>query len=288
MGGLNTSGANNPNDYNLGRGKVYIAALTSGDTGDEGWRDLGNATEFNVNVETETLEHLNSQSGLKVVDKEVVLSQKMNLALTIDQLNFQNLAMFMSGTSHEAAFTNPTVAGVTERTLISSAPDYSATGGRWYDLRNAAGVRCYDIATANLTLNSDTAGDDNTLVEGTDYDVDEKWGRVFIRPGTTLVDAGDDVTFTLAADAGAVSVNEVRGLTQTSVIVALKFVGSNPANNDEEVEIQFHQVSLKPDGDLGLISDDWTTMSFTAKAESNTVLGGTNSPYVTARSHANA
>lgn len=288
MGGLNTTGANNTNDYSLGRGKLYAAVLSNGVPDDNGWRDLGNCTEFNVSQEVETLEHLNSQAGLKTVDKEVVLSQKMNLAFSLDQINFQNMALFFSGDSVDDAITNPAVAGVADVALIASAPDYSAIGGRWYDLKSSAGVRIYDIDKTKLSLASDTAGADNALVEGTDYDVDEKWGRVFIRPGTTLVDPGDDVEFTLTADAAAVAPDEVRGLTQTSVIVALKFIAANPASNDAETEFQFHQVSLKPEGDFSLIGDDWTTMGFTAKAESNPTLGGSTSPYVTARTHVNA
>lgn len=288
MAGLNTTGLAAPGDYNLGRGKLYLASLSSGVPDDGGWRDLGNCTEFNVSVEVETLEHQSSREGLKVVDKEVTLSQKMNLSFTLDEINYQNLALFFSGEAEAAAITNPAVAGVTSTTLVTSALDYSAVGGRWYDLKTAAGVRCYDIATANLSLNSDTAGLNNVLVENTDYTVDEKMGRVFILSGTTLVDPGDDIKFVLAADAGAVAPSEVRGLTQTNIIAALKFISENPANNDQQSEVQFHQVQLKPEGDFALIGDEWTQMSFTAVAEANTTLGGAGSPYVTVRTHANA
>ena len=87
---------------------------------------------------------------------------------------------------------------------------------------------------------------------------------------------------TLAADAGAVSYDEVRALTQTNVIAALKFIGENPANNDAQVEYQFHQVSLKADGDLSAIGDEFSVMGFTAVAETNTTLDP-NSPTLTIR-----
>ena len=287
MAGLNTTGAANTADYNLGRGKLYLADLTSGLPGDAGWRDLGNCPEFNINVEVETLEHLSSRSGLKTTDKEVIISQKVNLSFQLDEINFQNMALFFSGASADEAITNPAIAGVAERELIASCPDYAAVGGRWYELKDASGVRCYDIDATKLTMNSDTGGADNLLVEGTDYDVDEELGMVFIKSTATLVDAGDDITFALAADAGAVNPDEVKALTQTNVTAALKFVAINPANNDVKVEYQFHQVQLKADGDFALIGDEFTTMGFTAVAESNETADA-DSPTLTIRTHANA
>lgn len=287
MPGLNVTGQANTDDYSLGRGRLYLADLTSGLPGDSGWRDLGNCPEFNCNLEVETLEHQSSRQGLKVTDKQVVISQTLNISFSLDEINFQNLALFFSGTSAAAALTNPTIAGVAETTLVTTAPDYTAVGGRWYDLTNAAGtVRAYDIATANLTLNSDTGGDDNVLVENTDYILDEKLGRVFLIGGGSI-DPGDDITFTLSADAGAVNPDEVKALTQTNVVAALKFVAENPANNDAVTEYQFHQVTLKAEGDFALIGDEFTTMGFTAVAESNTTADA-DSPTLTIRTHANA
>ena len=69
---------------------------------------------------------------------------------------------------------------------------------------------------------------------------------------------------------------------------ALKFISENPAAGDHQYEFQFHQVSLKAEGDFGLISDEFTTMGFTAIAERNETAGGTASPTLTVRTHANA
>lgn len=284
---LNTTGQAKTEDYNLGRGTVYVAELTSGLPGDAGWRDLGNCPEFNISVDVETLKHESSRAGLRITDKEVVTKQEINVSFTLDELNFQNLALFFSGTASAAALTNPAVAGITERTFVTSCPDYAAVGGRWYDIESAAGVRAYDISAANLTLNSDTGGADNTLVEGTDYTVDEKMGRVFILSTATLVDAGDDLTYTLAADAGAVAPDEVKALTQTNARVALKFISENPANGDKQTEYDFHQIQLKPDGEFPLVGDEWTTVGFTGTAETNTTRDP-DSPTLTIRTHANA
>jgi hypothetical protein len=78
-------------------------------------------------------------------------------------------------------------------------------------------------------------------------------------------------------------VDQVRALTQTNVLGALKYIGENPANNDEEVEVQVHQVSLKPEGDMSLIGDEFSTMGFTGTSESNAVPDA-NSPFITVSS----
>lgn len=283
-GGLNTTGLPNTADYNLGRGIIYVATLVNGLPDDAGWRDLGNAPEFSVSNEVETLEHQSSRQGLKITDKEVTISQKINLAFSLDEINFQNLALLFSGGAFTEPTINPAIAGFGPIDQTAAV-----TLGRHYDLTSLAsqaGVRAYDIQAANLTLN-ETSGAPVLLVEGTDYTVDEKNGRVFILSTAVNIAAGEPFSATLAADAGAEDVDEVRALTQTTVTVALKFISENPANNDEQTEYKFHQVGLKAEGDFSLIGDEFTTMGFTAVAESQP-LADADSPVLTIRRHLNS
>ena len=289
MAGPNTTGLPRTEDYNLGRGIVYFATLGS-DGKPDAYRDMGNAPEFNVSIEVETLEHQSSRQGLKVTDKEVIISQKVNLSLVLDEINHENLALLLSG--EKGTHTNVAVAGFTEYEMVVG--DESATTelalGRWYDIVNSAGERAYDvdgtklsIATTNLTP--------VPLVEGTDYTLDAAMGRIFILSTSTVAATAiagfEGLDVTLTADAGALGVNEVRALTTTSVSGALKFIAENPANNDVQTEFQFHQVSLKADGDFSLIGDEFSTMNFTGVAESN-VLADADSPTLTIRNTASA
>lgn len=283
MAGLNTTGGANTSDYNLGRGKVYFAPLTNGIPG--AYRDLGNSPEFNVQVESETLQHFSSREGTRTVDKEVVISQSVGVTFQLDEVNFQNLALFFSGKAEANALVNPAVAGVAN-IQITAAVEL----GRWYDLTSqngGAGTRLYDIASANISLVGDPGGSATPLVEGTDYTLDLAFGRVFFLSTAVNVSAGDEVEFTAAADAGAVAPDEVKALTQTNVVGALKFVSENPADNDKQTEYQFHQVSLKADGDFALIGDEFTTMGFTATAERNET-ADPDSPTLTIRTHSAA
>jgi hypothetical protein len=260
--GLNTTGQPNTGDYVLGRGIVYLASLASNDKPDAGgWRDVGNATEFTVTVESETLEHTSSRAGLQVVDKEVILSQSMSLSFTLDEINFQNLALFLSGET--ASHTNAAVAGWSDVELSDSV-----VLGRWYDLVNASGERAYDIKSANLTVVE--AGTPTNLVLGTDYLLDAVMGRIFILSTATNIDAGETLECTYTADATAKTVDEVRGLTQGNVLAAVKFIGENPANQNRKREFHFHKVTLSSDGDFALIGDEYSTMAFNGSVEDAT------------------
>lgn len=275
----NLTGLATPGDYILGRGKVYAALLTSGVPAETGWRDLGNAPEFTVNIETETLEHQSSREGLQTVDKEVTLSIKMNLAFTLDEFNDENVALFMQGET--ASHTNVAVAGFSEYEMISAV-----TLGRWYDIVNSSGERAYDIDTADLDVDNGT--DDTDLVEGVDYDLDLKMGRIFLRSGATAIEAGEALDVALAADAGAAATaDEVRGLTAGSVQVAIKFIAENPASSNKQREYQFHTVTLQSEGDVALIGQEFATMGFSGAVESNTVADA-DAPYVRIRDHVNS
>lgn len=277
MPGVNTTGIPNTNDYNLGRGIVYFAALDSGGL-PLGFRDLGNAPEFNISFETETLEHQSSRQGLKVTDKEVVISQKCKLSLTLDEINFDNLAIGMSGTALNDQDINLYKVGVTDAVIVSAA---NYVQNRWYDLRDpTTGKRAFNITNVAHVVVKHNAGI-TTLTQGTDYTLDAKMGRIFVN----IASVTTSLTFTLTLNAGAVPIDVVRALVTSSLSGALKFIASNPADGDKYTEYLFHKVSLKPQGDLALIGDDWSKMQLEGVAESNTAADSA-SPICTIRTFA--
>lgn len=265
MAGPNLTGAPKTTDYLLGRGRLYAAELDANNK-PKAYRDLGNCPEFALAMESETLQHLSSRGGLKTVDKEVTIRQSGTTTFRLDELSHDNMALFLSGDM--STHTNSAIAGWTVFAMVAASAGL-LEGGRWYDLQNSTNVRAYDIDSSKLTI-ADTT--DVAFVKDTDYTLDATWGRIFLIPTSAkviaAVAADRGLKATLTADATAKVVEQVKGLTQTNKIVALKFISVNPANNDEETEFEFHKVTLKADGDLGLISDDFTTAGFTGAAES--------------------
>lgn len=278
MAGPNTTGKPKTQDYNLGRGILYLSFLDANGKA-QSWRDLGNAPDFKVSIDTSTLDHTSSRVGLKSVDKSVVLSQDAKISCSLDELNDENLALFFAGT--EVAFTNVAIAGFAAFAMILNA---NLVLNSWYDIVNSSGNRAYDITNGDLTV-TDSTGTPVVMVEGTDFEVDAGMGRIFIKNSAKMITAlsgAKDIKVTLAAKAGAGVVTEVRGLTQASIVCALKFISENPAANNGQVEWEFHQLTLKATGDFSLIGDDWTVMQLEGAAEKNTQ-GYANSPTLTIR-----
>lgn len=279
MPGANTAGTPNTRDYMLGRGIIYASLLTAAGL-PIAYRDLGNAPDFSISTEGEALDHEASRTGLKQVDKTVTLRQKIGVKFSLDEFNHENLADFFSG--EKATHTNVAIAGFTVYVMV---PDGSLQLGRWYDIKNAAGERAYDVQSGDLTVTTNE-GTPVAMVLNTDYTLDSTMGRIFILSTSTVaataIGLSKGLKVTLVANAAGNVVSEVRALTEPSIRVALKFISDNPADDGKRQEFQFHSCSLTASGELGMISDEWGKMEFSGVAERNTAADA-DSPTLTIR-----
>lgn len=267
MPGLNTTGAPNTRDLTLGRGIVRFATLTAAGLPDaNGFRDLGNAPEFALNITVEDLRHQSSRTQLKQTDKRFVISQEIGISFTLDEINFQNLSDFFSGTTE--TFDNPhdTTWLNHEDALVSSA----VVLGNWYQLKDDTGVRVYDLGAAAVvaTFEEDPAGTPTVLVLGTDYELDLEMGLVRFLP--TAVDVADGQVVGWIISTGASTpqdLDQINALIRAEVVGALMFVQINAGDSGNKTEYLFHKVSLSADGDLAMIGDEVVTLAFTGVAE---------------------
>ncbi len=222
----------NTRDYTLGRGKLYFNGESQIGT-NKGFRDLGNTPELTVKFESETKEHQNFLSGLKVIDQELLLSQKMTLSFTLDELNLNNMALFFLGSidsfatlgisTYNASAMASNSVGVVDASLynvyLTNINLYV-----WYDLalQLTSGlaslvVRAYDfeagqIASGNVRkhpTDRNTVGSGGTvLTERTsanpsgDFELDRKMGRIRFFPGAggiTVTAPNNDILIYWAA-----------------------------------------------------------------------------------------
>ncbi len=271
MRGFNTTGSPNTRDYDLGRGIIYAAKLNAAGLPDtDGFRDLGNAPEFNVNISTEDLRHKSSRNSLAFTDARCVISQEVALSWILDESNFQNVGDFLSGSSE--TYTNPH-----NLTFAATAATVSTAvkRGNWYALVNDTGERVYNLDAAGLVYDVvlDPAGVATSLVEGTDYEVDRQMGLMRIL--TTSATANDGDTIGWAITTGATvqqNLDQVNVSDQSSVSLAILFVGSNACDNGQKVEAYFHKVSVSADGDMSLIGEEITQLPFNGLAQVNSAI----------------
>ena len=268
MPGINADGVPNVENYHLGGGKLLISELDS--SGLPGaYRHLGNTSELTSSVESEVLDHYSALGTLRVKDASVVTQVTSNLSFVLDEVgDFDNLALFFSGSAE--VYTNPAIAGVADAVLIA---DGAVVVNRWYPLFTGASKSApafSPTATNDLTLSS-TNGTPVVLVEDTDYEVDNVSGTIFLKSTAAtlqIITDSDGVTFTLTADALAPTVDRVTMLSANQKIVALRFVGEN-AQDNEQVIYDFWRVVLSANGDMPLISEDWSGMPMQGNAEKN-------------------
>lgn len=258
----NTTGITNPQDYLLGRGKLYYCELLSTDLPDEdgdGWVDVGNVPEFSVTSETNILDHFSSQSGLRSRDKRIVIDQAFNLSFQAEEFNEENALLWLFSTP--AAATNGTIAGFVERTIITNVKK-----GRNYPIVDASGNRCTGFRASDLTLEK-SGSPDTALTLNTDYTVDTQAGLVHILTTGAVLADGDEVDGTLVAYGSGEATRFVPLQNRTVVDVAMEFIGSNPDTGGKFI-LHLNKVSLSPDASLNLITaSEMARMSFRGACE---------------------
>ena len=86
------------NQYVFGRGRIFIGVY-SGDANRADRRFIGNCPGFTLSVESEKFEHFSSTAGIQTKDLTVTKSVNFNAQVTCDDIQAENLALFLGGTS---------------------------------------------------------------------------------------------------------------------------------------------------------------------------------------------
>lgn len=245
------SSTSDKKNYVLGRGKLYFDPFAPGTKNKTGERYFGNTTEFNLNVESEALDHFNSDEGVRTKDDSVILELTRTGALTTDNINEENAALFVLGEVSDVA---QTADPVVSEDLGTPLPD------RFYQLgataSNPQGVR--GVTAVSITI--DPNGTATAAVEGTDYTLDAELGRIYILEGGAF-----DGTKAASADYTPEANSRKRVTTNASASVegALRFVAFNAKGKQKDVYIPY--VTLRPTGDWSLKGDDWQNMGFSVE-----------------------
>ncbi len=84
--------------YTLGKGILYIDEWSGTTPPASVTTDVGNCTEFTVEVTQEKLEHFSSRANVKTKDKIVILEVGYTLAFNLDEISIRNLQKFLLAT----------------------------------------------------------------------------------------------------------------------------------------------------------------------------------------------
>ena len=235
-------------NYTLGRGELYFDKFAVNTKNKTGERYLGNTPELNRTTESEDLPHFNSDRGVRVKDKSVLLEKTDSGTFVADEINNENVALwFLADVSVRA---QAAVASVVQNIAANRLKP-----GTYIQLgesqANPTGAR--NVTVASVT--SDPVG--TTFVALTDYTVDLELGRLYIVPGGAI-DGTDPLIVTYATAAS--SREQIIVGDGTTIEGAMRFISYNPTGPRRDFFWPY--VQLRADGDFAMKGDEWQQLSF--------------------------
>lgn len=168
----------NPDNYVVGKGKVYFNPTGAGDILDF---PVGNVTEFELTPNLEKLDHFSSMTGTKSKDKSIVLQKGYAVRMVMEEWNPANMRLMLMGI--------PDVSDLTE-VIIPIGSENSVTGHLRYVGTNDVGPKwTFDLPDVEFSPT------------GSLNPISDEWGGMEVT-GEILVQ--DDASFgTASADFSA-------------------------------------------------------------------------------------
>lgn len=235
------------NNYTLGRGELHFARFLPGTTTPGPYRYLGNSPDVSFSSDVQRLDHYNSDRGIRVKDDSVILQNDFSGGLSLDDIQFENLAMMFLGST--AVRTSAGLTGQVE-TFTGVVANRSFQLG----LTATDPVGARNITTVAI-VDADTPA--TTYAAGTDYVLDPATGFITI-PAGTAIPAGGSIKATWSNEGYSQDLVISGG---TEVEGALRYVAKNPKG--DQIDYIMPWVQLTADGDFALKGDDWQVMAMT-------------------------
>lgn len=225
-----------------------------------GYRDFGNISSFTPKTDTQKLEYKTSSRGVRRVAATDVLESKLQYQIKCTEWNYQTLQILCGGT----ATTGHTQAS--QSAVSGDAFAFNTTAaviGNWYDLK-VSGARIRNVTTLTIT----------SLVEGTDFQVDLKLGRVRFLTAqsasrTPVITATVITVSTAASFLGLLPLNKVRRTGYGRFVV----FDQDSTNNIPVDHLDFNcEVTLDSSDEVGGTAYSNITMTITVSDEVGTFL----------------
>lgn len=251
-------------NYVLGSGELYFAPFAPNTRVPAAGQDyFGNTTEVNLTVESEMLDHYDTDHGIRAKDDSVLLEKNMSGSFITDHISPANIAKWFTGSSSIV-----TQVAATAQVYAITAAKRGTRYQLGVSLSNPSGVRAVTNVTAVMGA--------TPLVEGVDYRADLETGSFTVLP-TSLVVLDDEQDVTVTYDVSVASYNRIVSGSEANLEGELFYKAIN--GKGLNFDYYFPYVQLAPDGDYALKGDDWQQLGFTFQAlqrDSNTSVVYTN------------
>lgn len=237
-------------NYTLGRGKVYFSRFKTGTQIPAGFYYIGNTPEFNLTIESETLDHFSSDEGIREKDDSVPLEVTRTGSLITDNIDPKNVALFFFGI--DSTVTQAVVASSTE-TLTDIVAGHAYKLG----VTEANPTGYFGIDPTGFAVEIGGV----PLVAGTDYTMNYDVGLLTFLDTSAVAVSGTDAEVTFAVRA---STRDRIISGSTPVEGAMQYVAFNPKGRNFDYYLPY--VKITPNGDYALKGDEWQQIPFSIEA----------------------
>lgn len=233
--------------YTLGRGELSFGTTMSVT------QYFGTTPEFNLTIESENLDHYDSDHGIREKDDSVPLETNRTGSFITDDIQLKTVAIFFFGSYDLKEQAAVAINTGSEEVITGCGPrsriQLGVTAGRPQGFRgiDPTGFAVYGT------------GGTPTYAAGTDYILHSASGTVLIPDDSTIP---EDTTLEFEYAVLNTEYPEVlSGATPRGG--AMRFVSYNPKG--QKVDYAFPKVNLRPNGDYSLKGDDWQQIPFTVE-----------------------
>lgn len=212
------------------QGNTYLAGRdTNGNP--LAFRHLGDVPSIQLQMQSNTVDHFESQSGNRLQDGRLVTSKTASLSITLDEWTAKNLALSLYGT--DAVIAGSTVTAET-------FPDSLAVG----DI-----VRLQQQDVSSVVI-KDSNGTPATLVAGTDYEI------VSAKHGTIKILSLGAYTQPFKSDYSYAGGTNIALFDTAPAELWMMVDGVNTAESNKPVKAELYKVIFDPVGSLDLIHNE--------------------------------
>lgn len=249
----------------LGKGSILFDIFDPTTGLPTGLRHLGNCTKFELDLKDDIAELYQSLNKNVTLIATAVKKRQPKISITGTDFSSDHMAIAQMAAGKTTLATTATT--VTAEVLISAAQTVKAIG-RFFRLanNNVDGTGTRPVLTQNSV----------TLVDGVDWQLaDSVTGLIYIPVGSALAtDGTHPVTVTYHTLVG--SQDQVAGATVPFQQGHLVFV-PDPVDG-QKIGVDIWRVNLNPNGQLGLIADDYGNWSLDGNILDDTA-NHPNSPF---------
>ncbi len=236
----------------IGSGILHIKAKGAA----EGFRDVGNVSQLEINAEEEerTQRNYRGGGGNYAADRQV---SSVTAAITMHDFSPENLELALRGSITDVSV--GTVTGETHTAYVDAMTPLDFVPD-WSDKSNT------------LTVTLDPSGTPTTLTEGTDFEVTPT-GIKPLQGGA--VSDGDTIEVDYTKSAAAI----VHALMGSATELEAYFEGLNDAQSGLKARPYLKRVKMGVPSGIGFITEDFGSLSVTADVLADTAAGAGTSPF---------